>query len=153
MNGARNRFVAGPRPRRPDLARALRQEVSPMSNPVVRPQGAPAKPSMCVFLIKFQHERVTPMTRTAASTRSDRGAGGPASPGRVTAGGLWARLALVFGLMAAALVAQPVYACATVGVCGTRTIDGNPSDWNLTKDLYTSMREAGRTDKSQLGNF
>jgi hypothetical protein len=51
------------------------------------------------------------------------------------------------------LVAQPVFACATVGVCGTRTVDGNPADWNLTKDLYTSMREAGRTDKSQLGNF
>ncbi|AUB83783.1 SdrD B-like domain-containing protein [Candidatus Thiodictyon syntrophicum] len=51
------------------------------------------------------------------------------------------------------MVAQPVFACATVGVCGTRTVDGNTADWNLTKDLYTSMREAGRTDKSQLGNF
>jgi len=93
------------------------------------------------------------MTRTAASTRLGRGSGGPASPCQVKAGGFWARVILVFGLVAAALVAQPVFACATVGVCGTRTVDGNPADWNLTKDLYTSMREAGRTDKSQLGNF
>ena len=72
------------------------------------------------------------MTRTAASSRLGRESGGLASTGQVKAGGFWARVVLVCGLVAAALVAQPVLACATVGVCGTRTIDGNPADWNLT---------------------
>ncbi len=93
------------------------------------------------------------MTRTGTSSRLGRGSGGDVHTRQTAAGGFWARFVLVLGLIAAALVAQPVFACATVGVCGTRTVDGNPADWNLTKDLYTSMREAGRTDKSQLGNF
>ena len=93
------------------------------------------------------------MKRTGTSSRLGRGSGGDAHTRQTAAGGFWARFVLLIGLVAAALVAQPVSACATVGVCGTRTVDGNTADWNLTKDLYTSMREAGRTDKSQLGNF
>ena len=92
------------------------------------------------------------MTRTDVSSRLAGGSGGCANPRRPV-GAFWRRALLALGLVATAITAQPVFACATVGVCGTRTIDGNTADWNLTKDLYSEMREAGRTDKSQLGNF
>ena len=82
------------------------------------------------------------MKRTDASSRLGRGSGGDAHTRQPAAGSFWARFVLVLGLVAAALVAQPVFACATVGVCGTRTVDGNTADWNLTKEIgRASCRE------------
>jgi hypothetical protein len=60
--------------------------------------------------------------------------------------------ALIVAIATMMSVAVPVLATAPYPAPGTATVDGNPNEWDLTRDFFAKMYEAGKPDKDWLSS-